>query len=401
MPRAILTLNAGSSSIKFALYECGLRACHLLSHGAIDGIGSTPHFCARTPEGAMLAEHQWTAGVCLAHEDLLKPLLEWVTSHLGDESLIAVGHRVVHGGNRFDRPTLIDAAGLAAMEALAPLAPLHQPHNLAAIRAIASLRPNLPQVACFDTAFHQDMPPVATRLALPRTYTEQGVRRYGFHGISYEYLIARLRELAPTLATGRVVAAHLGNGASLCAMRNGRSVDTTMGFTTLDGLMMGTRCGSIDPGVLLYLQQVHGLSAAQVEHLLYHDSGLLGVSGISNDMRVLQASADPHAKEAIELFVYRLVREIGAMAMSLGGVDALIFSAGIGEHAADIRASVCAALAWLGVECDSEANARHDTLISTPHSRIHVCVIATDEEAMIAAHTAQLVRDVPSPTETA
>jgi len=400
MPKAILTLNAGSSSIKFALYEYGISAQRLISHGAIDGIGTAPAFTARAPDDTVLDSYRWATGTQLNHEDLLKPLLAWVTSHLGEESLAAVGHRIVHGGSRFHRPVRIDDAVLAELEKLVPLAPLHQPHNLAAVKAIAGLRPNLLQVACFDTGFHHDMPPVATRLALPRTYTEEGVRRYGFHGLSYEYLIGRLRELAPVLATGRVIAAHLGNGASLCAMRNGCSVDTTMGFTALDGLVMGTRCGSIDPGALLYLQQAHGLSAADVEHMLYEQSGLLGVSGISNDMRVLEASKDPHAREAIELFVFRIVREIGALASSLGGLDALVFSAGIGEHMASIRAAVCERLAWLGIECDAAANARHETLISTSHSQVHVCVIATDEEAMIAAHTAHAMRDVATPLET-
>jgi acetate kinase len=400
MPKAILTLNAGSSSIKFALYERGIHARRLISHGAIDGIGTEPHFAALAPDGTVLDEHRWNNGGALAHEELLKPLLAWVTSHLGEESLDAVGHRIVHGGSRFCQPVCIDDAVLAELDAWVPLAPLHQPHNIAAVRAMARLRPNLPQIACFDTAFHHAMPSVATRLALPQRYAAEGVRRYGFHGLSYEYLMACLRERAPALATGRVIAAHLGNGASLCAIRNGLSIDTTMSFTTLDGLVMGTRCGSIDPGALLYLQQAHQLDADQLEHLLYHESGLLGVSGISSDMRVLHASSDPRAKEAIELFVYQIVRNIGALTASLGGLDALIFSAGIGEHMSDIRAAICAGLAWLGVECDDQANAQHAALISTSHSHVHVCVIATDEEAMIATHTAHVLRQMSSPCET-
>jgi len=395
MPKAILTLNAGSSSIKFALYECAPGRQRLVSRGAIEGIGTAPSFTARAPGGTVLEDYRWAAGMQLGHEDLLKSLLTWVTTHLGQESLVAVGHRIVHGGSGFHRPTRIDDSVLAALERLVPLAPLHQPHNIAAVRAIGSLRPDLLQVACFDTAFHHDMPPVATRLALPRTYAEEGVRRYGFHGLSYEYLIARLRELSPDLADGRVVAAHLGNGASLCAMRNGRGIDTSMGFTALDGLVMGTRCGSIDPGALLYLQQVHDLRAVDVEYMLYHESGLLGVSGISSDMRILQASEDPRAREAIELFVYRLVKELGALTSALGGLDALIFSAGIGEHMASVRAAVCERLAWLGIECDAVANARHDTLISTSRSLVRVFVIATDEEAMIAAHTAHALAVSP------
>lgn len=389
MPEAILTLNAGSSSIKFALYECPAGARRVVSRGAIEGIGAAPTFTALAPDGTVLEDQHWATGTHLDHEDLLEPLLTWVTSHLGEENLVAVGHRIVHGGSDFHSPTRIDDTVLAALEKLVPLAPLHQPHNIAAVKAIGSLRPGLPQVACFDTAFHHDMPAVATRLALPRKYAEEGVRRYGFHGLSYEYLIARLRELSPGLADGRVIAAHLGNGASLCAMRNGRSIDTTMGFTPLDGLLMGTRCGSIDPGALLYLQQADGLRTADVERVLYHESGLLGVSGISHDMRILQASEDPHAREAIELFVYRLVKHVGALASVLGGLDALVFSAGIGEHSAGVRAAVCERLAWLGIECDTTANARHDSLISTSRSPVRVFVIATDEEAMIAEHTAR------------
>ena len=389
MPEAILTLNAGSSSIKFALYECPAGARRLVSRGAIEGIGAAPTFTALAPDGTVLEDQHWATGTHLDHEDLLEPLLTWVTSHLGEENLVAVGHRIVHGGSDFHSPTRIDDTVLAALEKLVPLAPLHQPHNIAAVKAIGSLRPGLPQVACFDTTFHHDMPAVATRLALPRKYAEEGVRRYGFHGLSYEYLIARLRELSPGLADGRVIAAHLGNGASLCAMRNGRSIDTTMGFTPLDGLVMGTRCGSIDPGALLYLQQADGLRADDVERVLYHESGLLGVSGISHDMRILQASEDPHAREAIELFVYRLVKHVGALASVLGGLDALVFSAGIGEHSAGVRAAVCERLAWLGIECDRAANARHDSLISTSRSPVRVFVIATDEEAMIAEHTAR------------
>ena len=399
MPKAILTLNAGSSSIKFALYEMAVPApARLISRGQIEGIGSAPHFIARDPDGTLLTEQRWPASAGLQHEALLTPLLDWITSHLGAESLVAVGHRIVHGGDAYARPVRLSASVMADLTKLTPLAPLHQPHNLAAARAVARLRPDLPQVACFDTAFHHGMTPTATRLALPRKYAAEGVRRYGFHGLSYEYIAARLREQAPALAAGRVIAAHLGNGASLCAMRDGRSVDTTMGFTALDGLVMGTRCGNLDPGAVLYLQQVHKLSAAAVEHMLYHDSGLLGISGISNDMRTLLASSDVHAQEAIDLFVFRIVREIGALTSSLGGLDGLVFSAGIGEHAAPIRAAVCTRLAWLGVECDAAANAGGAALISTPHSRVQLRVVATDEEAMIAAHTVQTLYPASTPT---
>jgi acetate kinase len=392
MPEAILTLNAGSSSIKFALYEVtGDAPQRRLSHGQIEDIGDAPHFIAIDADGAILAEQRWPAGASLDHEALLTPLLDWITGHLGAESLVAVGHRVVHGGETYDRPVRLTPDVIAQLARLTPLAPLHQPHNLAAVAAVARLRPGLPQVACFDTAFHHGLAPTVTRLALPRRYAAEGMRRYGFHGLSFEYIAGRLREQDPALASRRVIAAHLGNGASLCAMHDGRSIDTTMGFTTLDGLVMGTRCGNLDPGVVLYLQQVHGLDAAAVEHMLYHDSGLLGVSGISNDMRTLLDSDDAHAREAIDLFVFRIAREIGALTSSLGGLDGLVFSAGIGEHAPPIRAAVCARLGWLGVSCDLAANAANAALISTPDSAVQVRVIATDEESMIATHTVNLL----------
>ncbi|MFC5582749.1 acetate/propionate family kinase [Rhodanobacter terrae] len=395
MSRAILTLNAGSSSIKFALYEMAAKGLRRrLSHGQIEGIGSAPHLVARDAAGAILSEHRWAADAKLDHEALLTPLLAWITAHLGEESLAAVGHRVVHGGEHWDRPVRLTPAVIADLAKLIPLAPLHQPHDLAAVEAVARLRPRLPQVACFDTAFHHGMAPTVSRLALPREFAAEGMRRYGFHGLSYEYLAGQLREQAPALAAGRVIAAHLGNGASLCAMHDGHSIDTTMGFTALDGLVMGTRCGNLDPGAVLYLLQEHGLSVSAVEHMLYNESGLLGVSGISNDMRTLLDSSDPHAYEAIDLFVFRIAREIGALTSSLGGLDGLVFSAGIGEHSAPIRAAVCARLAWLGVECDGDANTRHATVVSMPSSRVQVRVIPTDEEAMIATHTMNVLYPV-------
>lgn len=388
MPKTILSLNAGSSSIKFAIHDVAdLGSGRRLAHGKIEGIGSAPHFVARDADGALLTEYRWPAGSTLAHEALLTPLLGWISSQLGTESLVAVGHRIVHGGATYARPLLLTDAIVNDLARFIPLAPLHQPHNLAAVRAMRKLWPDVPQVGCFDTAFHHSMEPTVTRLALPRKYAAEGMRRYGFHGLSYEYLAGRLRELEPTLASGRVIAAHLGNGASLCAMHDGRSVDTTMGFTALDGLMMGTRCGSIDPGALLYLQQQHAMSAPELEHLLYHDSGLLGVSGISNDMRTLLASDDPHAREAVDLFVFRIAREAGALASSLGGLDGLVFSAGIGEHAPAIRAAVCARLAWLGIRFDAAANAADAAVISAPDSRVQVRVIGTDEEVVIARQT--------------
>jgi acetate kinase len=393
MADAVLTLNAGSSSIKFSLFEIGPQnLLKLASHGVTETIGSEQHFLAKDPAGKVLTEQRWTPKD-QHFQPVLEHMIEWTETNLGEDHLIAVGHRVVHGGAQHDRPERVTPALLDALDRLIPLAPLHEPHNIATIRAIAIARPDLPQVACFDTAFHHAMPKIATRFALPREYEAEGIRRYGFHGLSYEYIAGRLRDIAPELAKGRVIAAHLGNGASLCAMQQGHSVDTTMGFTALDGLMMGTRCGNIDPGVILYLEQERGLTAKQVEDILYRRSGLLGVSGgIASDMRTLLASADPHAKEAVELFVFRITREIGALTNSLGGLDGLVFTAGIGEHAPAVRAMVGARLGWLGVEFDLEANAQGAALISTPKSRIEVRVIPTDEEAMIARHTVDIVR---------
>jgi acetate kinase len=392
MTDAVLTLNAGSSSLKFKLFETGgSDRLTLASRGEIEQIGSAPRFVAQNPEGRTLAEQSWP-DPNQDFQSLLTTVIDWAETHLGADRLVAVGHRVVHGGPDHHRPERVTPDLLAALDRLTPLAPLHEPLNVAPIRAIAAARPNLPQVACFDTGFHHTMPKVATRFALPREYEEAGVRRYGFHGLSYEYISRRLRGVAPGLADGRVIAAHLGNGASLCAMLRGRSVDTTMGLTALDGLVMGTRCGSLDPGVILYLEEERGLTAKQVEDLLYRRSGLLGVSGgIASDMGALLASPEVHAKEAVDLFAFRVVREIGALTSSLGGLDGLVFTAGIGEHAAAVRAMVGARLGWLGVEIDSDANARDAVLISTPRSRVEVRVIPTDEEAMIARHTLETI----------
>ena len=392
MADAILTLNAGSSSLKFSLFEIAQdRQLRLASEGQVEGIGIAPHFVAKSPNGATLAERRWPE-INPDYDALIEQVMSFAESHLGDDKLIAVGHRVVHGGPDHDRSQRVTTDLLTALDKLTPLAPLHEPHNIAPMRAIAKARPNLPQVACFDTAFHHGMPIVATRFALPRQYEAEGVRRYGFHGLSYEYIAGRLRELAPDLARGRVIAAHLGNGASLCAMQGGRSVDTTMGFTALDGLVMGTRSGSLDPGVILYLEQQHGMDAEAVEKLLYNQSGLLGVSGISSDMRTLLASTESRAGDAIELFVFRIAREIGALTASLNGVDGLVFTAGIGEHAPEIRAAVVNRLGWLGAVLDQAANARGDLLISKPESRIALCVVPTSEETMIARHTLDTIR---------
>ncbi len=393
MADTILTLNAGSSSIKFSLFQVDAHgALTFISHGLSEIEGTQQHFLAKNPAGKVLTEERWTPKD-QHFQPVLEHMIAWTEAHLGKDHLMAVGHRVVHGGADHDHPGRVTASLLDALDRLTPLAPLHEPHNLAPIRAVMAARPNLPQVACFDTAFHHSMPVVATRFALPREYEAAGVRRYGFHGLSYEYISRRLREIAPALAKGRVIAAHLGNGASLCAMQDGRSLDTTMGFTALDGLMMGTRCGALDPGVILYLQQERGRTAKEVEDLLYKQSGLLGVSGgISSDMRSLLASKDPRAEDAIELFVYRIARDIGALTSSLGGLEGIIFTAGIGEHAPEIRARVCARLGWLGVALNEKANARDADVISTEQSRVEVRVVPTNEEAMIARHTLDAIK---------
>ena len=388
MADAVLTINAGSSSIKFALFDSALTR---IADGAVSGIGVAPHFQAHDAAGRILTERRWDHGAGITHETLLGPMLDWIEHRLGSATLLAAGHRIVHGGRDFVAPLRLDEASLKRLEALTPLAPLHQPHNLAAIRAVMALRSGLPQIGCFDTAFHHDMPRLATLMALPRHFDDEGMRRYGFHGLSYEFIAGRHRSLAPKEAAGRVIAAHLGNGASLCAIRNGRSVDTTMGMTALDGLVMGTRCGAIDPGAILYLMQTHQMDAAAVTHLLYEKSGLLGVSGISADVQVLEASDAPEAAEAVALFSFRAAREIGALTSSLGGLDGLIFTAGIGEHSATVRAGICARLGWLGVEIDGDANGRHAAIISTPASRVVIRVIPTDEEAMIAHHCVDLL----------
>lgn len=391
MTNAVLTLNAGSSSLKFALFELGRDEVHLAARGQVEGIGAAPRLIAKDAKGGLLAEHRWPDKARLDHEAFLTPLFTFAADHLGGDCLVAIGHRIVHGGVAFRQPVAIDEGVLERLDALCPLAPLHQPHNLAAVRAARAARPGLPQVACFDTAFHHGMAEIVTRFALPRDWHDRGVRRYGFHGLSYEFVSGQLRELDPPLAAGRALIAHLGNGASLCAIHDGRSVDTTMGFTALDGLMMGTRCGSLDPGVILYLQQEAAMTSQAVQTLLYEESGLLGVSGLSSDMRVLLASRDPNAKEAVELFTFRVAREAGALMTSLGGLDGLVFTAGIGENAPTIRAAVAQRLGWTGLVLDVEANARGVGLISAASSRLKAWVVPTDEEVMIARHTADVV----------
>lgn len=388
--RAILTLNNGSSSIKFALYGLGRtgRLTSLLS-GQLESILTSPRFEAREASGALLADETWPAGDFGA---LLHKVIAWIEDHLGDVRLVAVGHRVVHGGAAHVRPERVTGALLDVLDHLAELAPLHVPHNVEPIRELAVSRPDLVQVACFDTAFHASLPPVATRFGLPRRYFEQGIRRYGFHGLSYEYIAERLKVDAPALHQGRVVAAHLGSGASLCALSGGRSIETTMGFTALDGLLMGTRPGTLDAGAVLHVMKHEGLAPAQMEAMLYKESGLLGVSGgLSNDMRTLLESDSAAAREAVELFVYRIVRETGALVSVLGGLDGFVFTGGIGEHAAAVRARVIEGLAWLGAEIDPAANEAGRAVISTSGSAVEVHIIAAGEELMIAQHTRDIL----------
>ena len=384
MSDAILTLNAGSSSLKFALFDIAGATVRLSVKGEAEKLDSTPHFLAEDAQGESVADESWPGA---SFDMVIGKILDWATSHLGRDQLLAVGHRIVHGGPDHAAPERVTPDLLKALDATVPLAPLHLPHNIAPIRAIAALRPNLTQVVTYDTAFHRTMPDVATRIAIPRRYEAEGVRRYGFHGLSYEYIAGRLAQVAPALTRGRTIVAHLGNGASICAIKNGRSIDTTMGFSALDGLVMGTRPGDIDPGVLLYLQERNGMTVQALEHMLYNESGLKGVSGLSGDMRTLLASSDPNAKDALALFVFRLAREIGALIASLGGLDGLVFTAGIGEHAPEIRAMAVEKLGWLGAKLDSAANARNAEIISTGDSKLAVLVIPTNEEEMIARHT--------------
>jgi acetate kinase len=389
MADAILVLNAGSSSLKFETFVLGGQALGRAATGIVEELDGRPRFHATRADGGVLGEQAWERPI--GHDGALDFLLGWLGKLPDAPRVAAVGHRVVHGGTQFTAPVRITADVIAALEALVPLAPLHQPSNVAPIRTMAAQHPSLPQVACFDTAFHAGQPAVARQLAIPRPLGDAGVRRYGFHGLSYEYIASALPEHDPRAASGRTVVLHLGNGASMCALAGGRSVATTMGFTALDGLVMGTRCGSIDPGVLLYLMDERGMDARALEHLLYKESGLLGVSTLSSDMRELLASSDPRAREAVDLFCYRIVRELGSLVAALGGLDAVVFTAGIGEHAAPVRAAVCRDSAWLGVELDAAANAAGGPRISTPASRVAVWVIPTDEELMIARHTRTLL----------
>ena len=383
MADALLVLNAGSSSLKFSLFAAGSLDVRL--HGEIEGIGGAAHFFALDSRDTAIGERRWSEP--LGHIDALGFLLDFLPGAAAYDKLVAVGHRVVHGGRDFSGPVLVDERVLGELDKLVSLAPLHQPHSLASMRAVTSLDATLPQVACFDTSFHRFQPPIAQAFALPPSITSLGVQRYGFHGLSYEYVASVLPELDARAASGKTIVAHLGAGSSLCALSAGRSVATTMGFTALDGVPMGTRCGSLDPGVVLYMMDQLGMSTRQVEHLLYYESGLAGVSGVSDDMRKLIASDKPSARAAIDLYVYRIGREIGSLAAALGGLDALVFTAGIGEHHPEIRAGVCATAAWLGVGIDRAANASGGPRISNEDSRVSAWVIPTDEELVIAKHT--------------
>ena len=388
---AIAVVNAGSSSLKFSLFTASDGELELAARGQAEGLYTAPRFTAKDAKGHVLDERSWGEGTKLGHDGALDHLLPFLRERFASHRLAAVGHRVVHGGMDYDEPVRVDARVVAALEKYVPLAPLHQPHNLAPIRALLARAPELRQVACFDTAFHRRQPAVAAAFALPKSITDRGVRRYGFHGLSYEYIAQALPRYDARAAAGKVVVAHLGNGASMCAIDGGRSIASTMGFTAADGLPMGTRCGNLDPGVMLYLMDELKMDARAIEKLIYQQSGLLGVSGISSDMRTLEASADPAAKAAIDLFVYRIGRELGSLAAALGGLDAVVFTAGIGENSASVRERVCTDAAWLGVGLDAAANAARGPRITTAASRVAAWIIPTDEELMIARHTRRVL----------
>jgi acetate kinase len=391
--RFVLVLNAGSSSLKFCVYRAaGADDWQLSARGQIEGIGTSPRFTAKDGGSAVLDDQKLDVSIKDART-ALEFLAAWLRARFQGVRVLGVGHRVVHGGASYAAPVAVTPKVLEDLRALVPLAPLHQPYNLAAIEAVTERLPGVPQVACFDTGFHRGHEPVADLVPLPLPIRQGGVQRYGFHGLSYEYIASALPRLAPEIAAGRVIVAHLGSGASLCALRGGRSVDSSFGFTALDGLCMGTRPGVLDPGIVLYLFQGLGMSSKDVETLLYKKSGLLGISGVSNDMRDLLASADPAARLAVDYFVYRAAKEIGALAAALQGVDALVFTAGIGENSAEIRSRICGASAWLGIELDPAANTGGGPRISTRGSRTSAWVIPTNEELMIARHTRSVLGD--------
>ena len=386
-----LVLNAGSSSLKFCVFQRPEgEGWRLEARGQVEGIGTSPRLSVKGANGESLAKQDLDAAV-KDGRDAVAALAAWLRSKYAGSRVLGVGHRVVHGGSQFRSPTILDRRVLDELKELVPLAPLHQPYNLAAIEAVFERLPGVPQVACFDTSFHRGQSAVAELIPLPRELRDAGLQRYGFHGLSYEYIASVLPQTAPEIANGRVIVAHLGSGASLCALKDGKSVDSTLGFTALDGLCMGTRPGSLDPGVVLHLFQGLNLSATEVETLLYKKSGLLGISGISNDMRDLLGRSEPEARLAVDYFVYRVAKEIGALTAVLGGLDGLVFTAGIGENSPEIRQRICSASAWLGIELDNSANANSQAKISTTHSVVPVWVIPTNEELMIARHTGSLL----------
>lgn len=388
MDGIVLVLNAGSSSIKFSAFEAHCNEPRLALHGQVESLYTkTPCFTAHDAHGELIGLKSWDEKDQFGHQRAIEYVLWFLRGQYGDRKLLAVGHRVVHGGSEFGQPALVTPEVLDKLEKLAPLAPLHQPHNLAPIRLVAESFPELPQVACFDTAFHRTQSREEQAFALPSTLAERGIQRYGFHGLSYEYIRSVLPEVAPGAAAGRTVVAHLGNGSSMCAIDRGKSVASTMGFTAVDGLPMGTRCGSLDPGVILYVMTELKMDARAVEKMLYKESGLLGMSGISSDMRTLLDSDHPRARFAIDVLIHRVGRELGALAATMQGIDALVFTAGIGEHSPLIRARICREAAWLGVELDPAANERGARCISAPGSRVSAWVIPTNEELMIARHT--------------
>ncbi|MGE5130846.1 MAG: acetate/propionate family kinase [Sphingomonadaceae bacterium] len=391
MADAIVVLNAGSSSIKFSLFAERGAELALQLRGQIEGLYTAPRFVAKAPDGKTKAEKFWGEGTKLGHEGALEHLVGYLRGELAGDRLAGVGHRVVHGGMQYTRPVRVDAGVVKALEKFVPLAPLHQPHNLAPIRLLLERQPALPQVACFDTSFHRTNPDLAQRFALPEELHREGVLRYGFHGLSYEYIASVLPKVDTRAAAGKAVVLHLGNGSSMCAIDAGRGVASTMGFTAVDGLPMGTRCGALDPGVILYLMDQRGMDARAIEKLIYQQSGLLGVSGISSDMRTLLASSEPRARLAVDLYLYRIRRELGSLAAALGGLDAIVFTAGIGENSPEIRARVLANAAWLGVELDAAANEKGGPRISAPSGRVAAWAIPTNEELMIARHTRSLL----------
>ena len=391
MADAIAVLNAGSSSIKFSLFVIRDDQAEVLVRGQIEGIYTTPRFIAKDRQGTLMAEKSWPAGTKLGHDGALEHLFAYVRAEFTGYHLLGVGHRVVHGGLDYTQPVRVDAEVLAKLERLIPLVPLHQPHNLAPIRLLLERRPDLPQVACFDTSFHRTNPYISQLYALPLEYAESGVMRYGFHGLSYEYIASVLPKFDAKAASGKTVVLHLGNGASICAMENSKSVASTMGFSGVEGLPMGTRSGALDPGVMLYLMDQRGMDTHAIEKLIYTQSGMLGISGISSDMRTLLSSGEPRADLAIDLFLYRIRRETGSLVGALGGLDALVFTGGIGENAPQIRERICRDASWLGVELDGDANAKGGPCISTTASRVAAWVIPTNEELMIARQTRRVL----------